>query len=104
MSSTIYIVVVRYLIMLAVGALLHRGIIAAAPGDDVVDAVAQIVTAVLIAVGLTLWATLRSTKAALLSRVAAMRDVSTIHADPPLAAAMQARGVTNVVATPPGFL
>lgn len=101
MSPTIYLVVVRYVIVLAMGALVHRGVIAALPGDDVLDAVAQIATGVLVAAGLTLWASLRSTKAAVLARVAAMRDVSTIHADPALAATMQAQGVTNVVPTPP---
>lgn len=99
--TALYLVVVRYVIVLGMGALVHRGMLAAAPGDDVLDAIAQIATAVIVTVGITAWALLRSTKAAVLKRVADMRDVTSIHVDPPLAQAMQAQGVTNVVPTPP---
>ena len=69
--------------------------------DEVINSTTQIVVGVFGFVGVTGYGVWRRRRSRMIADVAAMPSVSTIHADPALAATMQAQGVTNVVASPP---
>lgn len=101
LTTEAFLIVVRYLIASAGGAMVQRGYLASGPGSDVINATAQIAVGGIVFLAPLAWGLWRSRRAAKIADVAAMPDVSTIHMDPALAASMKAQGVPNVIATPP---